>query len=101
MLFRSGRHVRAEEALRIGLVQAVYPRAELMDKAMKLAVEIAARSRLTLQACKTALQAALDVDLASGLEIETGIFSDCFATDDQKEGMAAFLERRAPRFTGK
>ena len=100
-LVLSGRPVRAEEALRIGLVQAVFPRAELMGKAMKLAVEIAARSRLTLQACKTALQAALDVDLASGLEIETGIFSDCFATDDQKEGMAAFLERRAPRFTGK
>jgi enoyl-CoA hydratase len=100
-LVLSGRHVRAEEALRIGLVQAVFPRAELMDKAMKLAVEIAARSRLTLQACKAAVQTALDVDLASGLEIETEIFSDCFATADQKEGMAAFLERRVPRFRGK
>ena len=100
-LVLSGRHVRAEEALRLGLVQAVYPRAELMDEVMKLAVEIAARSRVTLHACKTAVQAALDVDLASGLQIETEIFSGCFATADQKEGMAAFLERRAPRFTGK
>lgn len=100
-LVLGGRPLRAEEALRIGLVQAVFPRAELMDKVTRIAVEIAARSRLTLQACKTALQAALDVDLASGLEIETEIFSGCFATADQKEGMAAFLERRAPRFTGK
>jgi len=99
-LVLSGRPLRAEEALRIGLVQAVFPGADLMDAAMKLAAELAAKGPLAMRAGKTALQAALDIDLASGLEIETDLFASCFATADQKEGMAALLEKRRPEFSG-
>ena len=99
-LVLSGRSIRAEEALRIGLVQAVCPRAELIDKAMKLAAELAARSPWALRAAKAATQRAPDLDLDAGLQLEADLFAGCFATHDQKEGMDAFLEKRPPRFTG-
>jgi len=99
-LVLSGRPISADEALRIGLVQAVFPRAEVMDKVMKLATELAGRSPVAVRAAKAALQCALDVDLAAGLEIETDLFSSCFAHGDQKEGMDAFLAKRMPEFRG-
>jgi enoyl-CoA hydratase len=99
-LVLSGRHLRADEALRIGLIVAVYPKDELMPRTMKLAGELAARSSVALRACKQALRASTDVDLSSGLRIERSLFALCFAGADQKEGMTAFLEKRAPRFTG-
>jgi enoyl-CoA hydratase len=97
----SGRPIRADEALRIGLVQAVYPKGELMAQAMKLAREMAAKSPLIMSYVKQAVGRALDLDLNSGYQVERDLFALCFATTDQKEGMAAFLEKRPPRFEGR
>jgi enoyl-CoA hydratase len=100
-LVLSGRPIRADEALRIGLVQAVFPRQELITQATKLAVELASRSPLAMRACKAAVQGALDVDLATGLDLESDLFAGSFASEDQKEGMDAFLEKRPPKFSGR
>jgi enoyl-CoA hydratase len=100
-LVLSGRPIRADEALRIGLVQAVYPRDELITQTMKLAAELAAKSPLVMGYCKAAVHKAFDVDIDTGHEIERDLFALCFASADQKEGMAAFLEKRKPEFTGK
>ncbi len=94
----SGRSIRADEALRIGLVQAVFPRESLMDEAMKLAGELAAKSPLAMRSCKSALHSSRDVDIDTGQEVERDLFSLCFAGEDQTEGMAAFLEKRRPDF---
>jgi enoyl-CoA hydratase len=99
-LVLSGRHIRAEEALRIGLVQAVYSNDDLMAQAMKLAAELAAKSPLAMRYCKAAVHAAVSCDLTTGQGIERDLFALAFATDDQSEGMAAFLEKRLPEFTG-
>jgi len=97
----SGRPIDADEALRIGLVQAVVPGAQLMPRVLKFAQEMATKSPLTLSYIKTQVQRALDVDMDSGQEMERDIFALCFATEDQDEGMAAFLEKREPRFKGR
>jgi enoyl-CoA hydratase len=100
-LVLSGRIIRADEALRIGLVQAVFPRDELMTQAMKLAEELAGKSPLAMRYCKAAVNAAADTDIATGQGIERDLFALSFATEDQTEGMAAFLEKRAPEFGGR
>jgi enoyl-CoA hydratase len=100
-LVLSGRHLRAEEALRIGLVQAVFPRDELMAQALKLAEELAGKSPLAMRYCKAAVNAAADTDIATGQGIERDLFALAFASDDQTEGMTAFLEKRAPEFRGR
>lgn len=97
----SGRPIRAEEALRVGLVQAVFPKAELMEQTLKLARELAAKSPLTMSYVKAAVGRACDVDIDAGQQIERDLFALCFASEDQKEGMAAFFEKRAPRFSGR
>jgi enoyl-CoA hydratase len=100
-LVLSGRHLRADEALRIGLVQGVYPRDELRPEALKLAAELAAKSALAMRYCKTAVTAAESTDLATGQSVEQYLFSLCFAGEDQREAMGAFLEKRAPSFGGR
>jgi enoyl-CoA hydratase len=100
-LVLSGRIIRADEALRIGLVQAVFPKDELMTQAMRLAEELAGKSPLAMRYCKAAVNAAADTDLATGQGIERHLFALAFATEDQTEGMAAFLEKRAPEFGGR
>lgn len=100
-LVLTGKPIRAEEALRIGLVQAVYPREELMDRAMRLAAELAAKSSLALRYCKSALHYGRDTDIDTGHEIERNLFALSFASEDHAEGLAAFLEKRAPSFKGK
>jgi enoyl-CoA hydratase len=97
----SGRVIRAEEALRIGLVQGVFPKDELMAQAMKLAHELAAKSPLAMTYMKQAVGRALDLDIDAGHQVERDLFALCFATEDQKEGMGAFLEKRPPHFTGR
>ena len=96
-----GRHIRADEALRIGLVQAVFPRDELMTQAMKLAEELAGKSPLAMRYCKAAVSAAADTDITTGQGIERDLFALAFASEDQSEGMAAFLEKRAPELRGR
>jgi len=100
-LVLSGRHLRADEALRIGLVQAVYAKDELMPQALKLAEELAAKSPLAMRYCKAAVNAAADTDIVTGQGIERDLFALAFASADQSEGMAAFLEKRAPEFRGR
>jgi enoyl-CoA hydratase len=100
-LVLSGRIIRADEALRIGLVQAVFPKDELMTQAMKLAEELAGKSPLAMRYCKAAVNAATGTDIVTGQGIERDLFALAFATEDQTEGMAAFLEKRAPEFGGR
>ena len=97
----TGRYVRADEALRIGLVQAVVPRDELAAKARALADELASRSPLAMRYCKAAVQASGNADLETGQGVERDLFALCFATEDQKECMAAFLEKRSPEIKGR
>ena len=100
-LVLSGRHIRADEALRIGLVQAVYPKDELMAQARKLAAELAGKSPLAMRYCKAAVHAAADTDIVTGQHVERDLFGLAFASEDQTEGMTAFLEKRSPDFTGR
>lgn len=97
-LVLTGRIVRADEAERIGLASRVVPAAELLDEAQKMAEGIAAKSRPALFAAKAALDASQEGPLAEGLRFEKQAFAALFDTHDQKEGMAAFREKRAPRF---
>ncbi len=96
----SGRRVNADEALRIGLVNAVYPSDRLMAEALKLANQIAANSPRALAAAKRAMQLAFNGATASGLDTEARLFGESFGTADQREGMTAFIEKRPPVFTG-
>jgi enoyl-CoA hydratase len=96
-LILSGRLVDAEEALRIGLVNAVFPPEELVENAMELARTLAAKSPLVLAAIKATTARTFHGDL--GAEAEA--FATLFGSEDQSEGMRAFIEKREPRFTGR
>jgi len=98
-LVLTGRLLKADEAERAGLVSRVVPAADLLAEAAKVADTIAAKSLPSLYAAKAALDAALETSLAEGLRFEKQVFSGRFGTEDQKEGMAAFREKRAPDFT--
>jgi enoyl-CoA hydratase len=100
-LILTGRTIDAAEALRIGLVSAVHPASELMEKALEAAAALAEKSPVALSAAKDAANRALQGDLGSGLSYEAILFAALFATEDQKEGMAAFVEKREPRFQGR
>ena len=88
------RNIKAEEAYRIGLVNNVYPLDELMPAAKKLAATIARNAPIAVRACKRAINEGLQVDMDQALVIEEKLFGSCFESHDQKEGMAAFLEKR-------
>ena len=94
----TGEMIDAAEAYRIGLANRVVPQAELLDEARRLAVKIAAKSAVTLGLCKDAVNNGLEMDLARGCAYEAELFGFSFATADQKEGMAAFLEKRPAIF---
>lgn len=97
-LIYTGRMVDAEEALRRGLVNAVYPQDELRAKATEMAETIAGKSGLVIKYAKACMNRAHDQDLAGGLRLEAGFFGLAFASEDQKEGMTAFLEKRPAEF---
>lgn len=97
-LVLTGRLMGAEEAERAGLVSRVVPAAELLDEAGKVAETIAAKSLPSVYAAKATLDAALESTLAEGLRLEKHTFASLFDTADQKEGMAAFREKRTPDF---
>ena len=88
------RNIKAEEAYRIGLVNNVYPMEELMPAAKKLAATIARNAPIAVRNCKRAINEGLQVDMDQAVVIEEKLFGNCFETYDQKEGMAAFLEKR-------
>ncbi len=92
-LIYTARNIKAEEALRIGLVNAVYPQEELLDQAKKLASIIAANAPIAVRNCKKAINDGLDADMDSAIVIEEKLFGDCFETEDQKAAMANFLEK--------
>lgn len=90
----SASNIKAEEAYRIGLVNAVYSQEELMDMAKKLANKIARNAPIAVRACKSAMNEGLDVDMDKAIVVEEKAFGSCFETEDQVEGMKAFLEKR-------
>ncbi len=92
MIF-TGRNIKAAEALRIGLVNAVYPLDELMPAAKKMASIIASNAPIAVRNCKKAINDGLQVDIDEAVVIEEKLFGDCFETEDQKYGMAFFLDR--------
>ncbi|GAA3757704.1 enoyl-CoA hydratase [Microbacterium kribbense] len=97
-LVLTGRVMDAAEAERAGLVSRVVPAAELLDEASTVAETIASKSLPSVFAAKAALDAAMETTLAEGLRFEKQAFAALFDTHDQKEGMAAFREKRAPGF---
>ncbi len=99
-LIFTGRRIGAEEAREIGLVNRVVPEGEALNAAKEFAAEIAANAPLAVRHAKAATNRAMDVDLISGLEYEADQFALLFATEDAREGMGAFAERRKPQFGG-
>ena len=87
------RNIKADEAYRIGLVNAVYPLEELMDQAKKLAAGIAMQAPIAVRNCKKAINDGLQVDMDAAIVIEEKLFGDCFDTEDQRAGMGNFLEK--------
>ena len=89
----TARNIKADEAFRIGLVNAVYPIEELMAQAEKMAAGIAKNAPIAVRNCKKAINDGLDVTMDEALVIEEKLFGDCFETEDQKYGMAFFLDK--------
>jgi enoyl-CoA hydratase len=97
----TGDIVNAAEAFRIGLVDEIYPAAELITKARELAQKVVSKGPLAIRAAKQAINAALDLDIDTGARREAELFGALFTSEDQKEGMKAFLEKRKAEFKGK
>ena len=97
----TGDMIDAETAHRFGLVNHVFPLAELETETMKLAAKIAEKAPVALQLCKEAVKFASRSNLDEGLRREVDLFAICFSTEDKQEGVSAFLEKRKPEFKGK
>lgn len=93
--------VKADEALRIGLVNKVVPLESLMEEAKAMANTIMANAPIAVKLCKDAINRGMQVDIDTAIEIEAEDFGKCFATEDQKEGMKAFIDKRAKNFSNK
>jgi enoyl-CoA hydratase len=100
-LLMTGDSLKAEEALRLGVVDRVVPHDQLLAECHKLATTILANGPLAIASCKQLVDRGLDLPLGAALDLETKAFGACFATADQKEGMAAFLAKRKAAFTGR
>ncbi|WP_033920966.1 enoyl-CoA hydratase [Sphingomonas sp. 37zxx] len=97
----TGRMIDAQEAERAGLVSRIIPAADLVEEAVKTAATIAGMAPLAVKANKEMVNAAFDMGLSQGVQFERRLFHGLFGTQDQKEGMAAFVEKRAGVWTGK
>ena len=95
----TGKAIRADEALRIGLVNAVYEPEELMDRAMEMAQKMLANAPIAISLAKQSIGEGYDLDADAAIALENDLFGQCFATADQKEGMDAFLNKRKAAFT--
>ena len=100
-LILTGRMMDAAEAERAGLVARVVPAASLMEEAMKIAETIAGMGLPSVYAAKESVNRAFETSLAEGARFERRVFQALFATEDQKEGMAAFIEKRPAKFKNK
>ncbi len=100
-LCMTGRIIKAQEAFAMGLVTRIFPAESLMEETLKIAQTIAEKGAVALRAVKHVIDNGFDVDLKTACALEADAFSVCFASPDQKEGTTAFLEKRAPKFTGK
>ncbi|HUK26811.1 MAG TPA: enoyl-CoA hydratase-related protein [Candidatus Acidoferrales bacterium] len=97
----TGKSISAEEALRVGLVNRIVPVESVLSEAKKVATEIASKPPLSIRAAKEAVLRAQDTTIEVGIELERKAFYTLFATEDGKEGMKAFLEKRKPLYKGK
>jgi enoyl-CoA hydratase len=97
----TGRFMDAEEAERSGLVSRVVPVKRLMEVTLDVAAKIAEKSQISTKAVKDSVNRSYETTLAEGLLFERRVFHSMFATDDQKEGMSAFVEKREPHFRDK
>ena len=95
----TGRMMDAEEAERSGLVSRIVPAADLLDEAIRTAAVIAAKSLPIAMMTKETVNRAYETTLAEGVRFERRVFHSMFATNDQKEGMAAFADKRKPKFS--
>ncbi|MDQ3556144.1 MAG: enoyl-CoA hydratase-related protein [Gemmatimonadota bacterium] len=100
-LILSGEIIDAAEALRIGLVDRVFPAAEIRERTLEIARTMAERSPVALRMAKAAVRAAAELPLSAGLAYETELFVTCFGSEDRAEGVAAFLQKRPPVFRGR
>jgi enoyl-CoA hydratase len=100
-LILTGRQVKADEAVRIGLANHVYPPDELLAKGLEIARAIAVKGPVAIRLAKRAVQRGQDLDLDNACLLESELFAICYSTGDQKEGMAAFLAKRPAKFAGK
>jgi len=100
-LLFSGNIIDAAEALRIGLVNRIFPQESLLDECRKLAATICSRSPAAVRLCKEVVNNGVEMDLARGCSYEADLFALCFSNEEQKEGMAAFLEKRPANFDKK
>lgn len=100
-LLYTGDTIDAEEAVRIGLVNAVVPDNELMNYVINIAKRIIAKGQMAVRFSKAAINNGMQTDIDRAMTIEADIFGLCFSTEDQKEGMNAFIEKRAPQFKEK
>jgi enoyl-CoA hydratase len=100
-LLFSGNIIDAEEAVRIGLVNRIFPQENLLDECRKLAATICSRSPAAVRLCKEVVNNGVEMDLARGCSYESDLFALCFSNEEQKEGMAAFLEKREANFDKK
>ena len=93
-LVYTARNIKADEAYRIGLVNAVYTQEELLPAAKKLAATIAGNAPIAVRNCKKAINEGCQVSISEGVALEEKYFGDCFESEDQKEGMANFLRKK-------
>lgn len=99
-LCMTGGAIDAEQAKNLGLVTKVFPAEQLLEETLKVARTLAAKSAAALGFIKRVIDRGMDVDLKSGCALEAEAFGVCFASQDAKEGVSAFLEKRKPQFKG-
>ncbi len=99
-LIFTGKFIKAEEALKLGLVNKVCEPENLMDEVIKTAKKIASNGQIAVRWAKSLINTGCDVDMKSGCKLESEMFGLIFSTNDQKEGMDAFLNKRKPQFKG-
>lgn len=97
-LIFTGENIPADEALKIGLVNKVFNKDELLEEAIKMADKIASNGQLAVRYSKNAINRGFETDIETGISLEREYFGLCFASQDQKEGMSAFIEKRKADF---